>query len=722
MLVAVWLLTVSISKAAGPAYYSTTGDAKEFRRCTGVGQFLVCAGEVDSPENAADTDLNGNFATLRPSILAASLFPVSLQLGLSGTVPKNHRAGVVLGSSTGLSVIGTIRIQTYLKTGNTLTPKESIDVTSLAQAVLGTTRPGRVEFIAKEPFNLVEVEAGALLGVAYRVNVYYAYGVDANIVETAKGVLSRFAAPVLGAQYSTRVVDNNVTVCLNSNVANPERAADALLTNYATLNTVLGVSCPNTLRVKLEAQAPRGYYAGFVVGKQSLADIQALGSLRVSTFLNGEPQQTVTGLGLLQVAALPNNQYQISFPASSAFDEVQLMRSSGLSLLDNLDVYFGFGIEPTAFRDQLPVLSNFASGAGQFEVRNNAAVQACVLCGTSDTTNVANGARAADANLGDYAAIRTGLVSVLASTALRLNLNGAGEAGNAAGAVLSQGNSLLNTQVINNITINTYDASGNLLESASGANLLNQGLLPNGLSEVYFNTTQAFSKVEVTVRSAAAVLARTRVYFAFAEDKPLGFPTTITALAPLPVELVSFTAQVAGPAVEAAWRTASERNNAYFVVERALQAKDGFVAVGQVAGSGTSTGRSYRFRDETAAATRATMLYYRLRQVDTDGTQEYSPVVVVSMKSAKPSALTLYPNPAARSSTVRVSFVGVEISSASVLRVYDVRGVLLRELPAMPPTSTLQGEDLPAGLYHVVLLGAQAQLLGSRRLVVMGGR
>ncbi|WBO83736.1 T9SS type A sorting domain-containing protein [Hymenobacter yonginensis] len=570
-----------------------------------------------------------------------------------------------------------------------------------------------MEFITEKQFNRIRIEARTLIGVGYDLRVYYAYGVDANIVETARGVVSRFTSPALGTNYSTQVVDNGVTVCVNSDVANPELAVDTNLDNFATFNAVASVSCPNTLRVKLEAAVPRGFYAGFVVGREGLADIQALGSLQIRTFLGGEPRETVSGLGLLQVTALPNNKYQVSFPTNRAFDEVQLTRSSLLGVLDNLKVYYGFGIEPSAFLDQDPIRSDFASGAGQFQGRRNGVLQVA-----SDTTSIVNGERAADADLTNFAVIRSGLVGGLSRTALQVNLNGAGQAGNAAGAVIRQGTGLLNTQLLNALTLRTYNAAGQLLETASGSNLLNQSLLTNGQVEVYFNTTQDFAKVEVEVASTAAVLARTLVYQVFAEDKLSGFPLTITAPGPLPVELVAFTVQAVGPAVQLDWRTASERNNQYFEIERAEKPSAGFVAVGRVAGSGTSNGRSYTFRDETAAATQATTLYYRLRQVDVDGTPEYSPVVAVSWKNTKQTAVALYPNPATQSSTVRVSLAGSNEPAATTLQVYDMRGVLLRQLPA--DKLTLSGQDLPAGIYHVVVAGSQGQIIGSQRLVVTG--
>ncbi|WP_331147491.1 T9SS type A sorting domain-containing protein [Hymenobacter sp.] len=668
----------------------------------------IC-GSVSNEAGAVDANFD-SFATLRSSIL---LGPVALRMDMSGVVPKNHRAGVVIGANTGLSTIGTVILRTYLGSD----AKQTLDVTSLALAALGSTRPGRVEFLATEAFDKIEIETGSLVNVSYDVKVYYAYGIDANLVETAHGVASRFTTATEGVNYSTAVVDNNVTVCTNSGVLNPERAADQTLTNYATFTTLAGVSCPSALRVKLEAPSPAGYYAGFVVGERGVLDLNALASMRITTYKNGVAQETATGAQLLQVTLLPDGKQQVSFPTTLSFDEVQITRTSVVSALDNLSVYYGFGLEPSVFRDQTPVLSNFSSGAGQFTVSSDGVL--CVLCAN---TSVLNPERAADSNTSnnDYATMRTGLVGALTSTALRLNLNGSGVAGNSAGMVLNQGSGLLNTQLLNGITLRTYGGPNGdqLLETASGASLLQQGLLPDGRVEVFFRTTQNFQRVEIEVNNAVSALDQTRVYYAFAQDRPIGFPTIINALAaPLPVTLKAFEAKPMGRAVNVTWQTASELNNSYFVVERTQYLKGSFTAVGQVEGAGTSTsGRTYSFRDETAATSGVTTLYYRLRQVDSDGKESFSPVAVVTLTELSAAKLEVYPNPAATSDEVEVH---VPTSSATTLAIYDLRGVLLQQLPVTESTVKLTRSVLPAGLYHLVLKGANGLTLGMQRLVIL---
>lgn len=100
----------------------------------------------------------------------------------------------------------------------------------------------------------------------------------------------------------------------------------------------------------------------------------------------------------------------------------------------------------------------------------------------------------------------------------------------------------------------------------------------------------------------------------------------LAPIVPLPVELTSFRANLAKTEVLLEWATASELDNAYFQVER-MQKGQLFSPIGKVEGAGTSSlTHRYTYRDASAPAG---VLYYRLRQVDTDGSYAYSRVVTV---------------------------------------------------------------------------------------------
>ncbi|WP_400193014.1 Ig-like domain-containing protein [Hymenobacter sp. B81] len=111
----------------------------------------------------------------------------------------------------------------------------------------------------------------------------------------------------------------------------------------------------------------------------------------------------------------------------------------------------------------------------------------------------------------------------------------------------------------------------------------------------------------------------------------------------LPVELTRFVATRQGTDVVLDWATASEKNNDRFEVERSLNGTD-FVRVGSVAGHGTTAApHSYRHTD-AGAGTLARQLYYRLRQVDMDGTATHSGIRTVEF-AASTAPVTLAPNP-----------------------------------------------------------------------------
>jgi hypothetical protein len=137
-----------------------------------------------------------------------------------------------------------------------------------------------------------------------------------------------------------------------------------------------------------------------------------------------------------------------------------------------------------------------------------------------------------------------------------------------------------------------------------------------------------------------------------ANTTQLGTLTVSNTTQPLPITLVKFEALAQGPDGLLLWTTASELRNDYFVVESSA---DGvvFQTLGQVAGHGTTTqAQQYQFLDPSLARYASSTVYYRLRQVDLDGTATYSPVKAVTVTSGT-AMLALFPNPTSRTATLR---------------------------------------------------------------------
>lgn len=140
----------------------------------------------------------------------------------------------------------------------------------------------------------------------------------------------------------------------------------------------------------------------------------------------------------------------------------------------------------------------------------------------------------------------------------------------------------------------------------------------------------------------------------------------------LPVELKSFTAKASGNDALVNWTTVSEINNSHFEVERSLDGKV-FEFAGKVKGAGYSNIlNTYRFVD-VDAANLSTSVYYRLKQVDFDGTVSYFGPVLVKFTKDEVATFQVeaYPNPF--NGSLNVSIIGA-VSGKVDLRLMDLQG------------------------------------------------
>ncbi|WP_157600470.1 T9SS type A sorting domain-containing protein [Rufibacter sp. DG15C] len=173
----------------------------------------------------------------------------------------------------------------------------------------------------------------------------------------------------------------------------------------------------------------------------------------------------------------------------------------------------------------------------------------------------------------------------------------------------------------------------------------------------------------------------------------------------LPVELVSFNGISRNGSVELSWSTATEINNDRFEVERSTNGKD-FSTIGEVKGAGNSSMLlSYGYKDKQAPAGN---VYYRLNQVDLDGSHEYSKVVSVqhsASTAAQGMQIKLFPNPITDGNlTVKVESLP-EGSGNISYSVMDMNGKLLHTATLAANTTEvnlpLRSLGLRQGVYVV---------------------
>jgi len=171
-----------------------------------------------------------------------------------------------------------------------------------------------------------------------------------------------------------------------------------------------------------------------------------------------------------------------------------------------------------------------------------------------------------------------------------------------------------------------------------------------------------------------------------------------------PIELASFEATEEDCAVVIDWTTASEINNDYFLVEKSIDGET-FETIATINGAGTSNQlQSYSYTDTKASA----FNYYRLTQVDTDGSSTTSKTI--SLRSScfeEGSAFTMsdvYPNPVT-SGPVNITFyTEVNVTRVEIM-ITDVTGRLIHtessEITLGANNLSFDSEVFAAGTYFV---------------------
>jgi hypothetical protein len=194
---------------------------------------------------------------------------------------------------------------------------------------------------------------------------------------------------------------------------------------------------------------------------------------------------------------------------------------------------------------------------------------------------------------------------------------------------------------------------------------------------------------------------------------------------PIPVELLSFSAFSYGNSILLEWTTATEINNSGFEIERSSD-KIIFEKIGFVKGAGNSTElNSYSYKDENLTAGK---YYYRLRQIDFDGTINYSNIIEANAPVIPDEFILTqnYPNPFNPSTKIR--FV-TGSSAALTLKIYNTLGEEVAELFNSAAeagklyeiefsSSNLNGmKNLPSGVYFYQL--KQGERVETKKMVLL---
>lgn len=171
----------------------------------------------------------------------------------------------------------------------------------------------------------------------------------------------------------------------------------------------------------------------------------------------------------------------------------------------------------------------------------------------------------------------------------------------------------------------------------------------------------------------------------------------------LPVELVSFEARYYNTDVLLSWKTATEKDNYGFDVYRSYD-KDTWNLIGHIQGSGTSNSeKCYTYIDNITSYHNYT-IYYKLKQIDRDGSYTYSNIVSVKYNGENITQINVTPTLINSTSDVLINMVN---DCNMTLRIYDIAGNINQTLidghvKSGTSVTKIDVNKLKSGIYFVV--------------------
>ena len=181
---------------------------------------------------------------------------------------------------------------------------------------------------------------------------------------------------------------------------------------------------------------------------------------------------------------------------------------------------------------------------------------------------------------------------------------------------------------------------------------------------------------------------------------------------PLPLTGLDVTAKLSGSTAVLDWKTESENNSNYFIVERSVDNKN-FVQVGNSikAAGNSSTRKNYQALDDISGLRQYDKIYYRVKQVDIDNKSTYSKIVLVRLTSA--ASVTTLPNPFLSNVTININST---VTGVVLLRLTNAAGLTIRSLnqPVEKGTNQITLTDLDKLSTGMYLLEVIDKVNGSR--------
>jgi hypothetical protein len=260
------------------------------------------------------------------------------------------------------------------------------------------------------------------------------------------------------------------------------------------------------------------------------------------------------------------------------------------------------------------------------------------------------------------------------------------------------------------VAITSLPTKGELWYGGVQITLGDDGLTP--VSAVNPFTIANLVPSDLAIKLSGSGYTSTSFTYAYVDAAGFPDPTPATYVLdwadPLPVTLVGFTAAKEGASTQLAWSTTEEVNSDYFEIQRSSDGKNWSV-LDQVSSAGESrVVKNYSYADQTPAAGKN---LYRLRMVDTDGSDAFSTIQLVDFGAKINVALS--PNPVSDQLKIELP----DWNQVKQVRIFDAAGKQAYS-SGPKPTNTIDVLGFPSGTYLVAIENKDGSVY-SRRVVVI---
>ncbi|TKT93563.1 Ig-like domain-containing protein [Dyadobacter frigoris] len=489
----------------------------------------ISVGSVNNSENAIDTD-PATYAEIALTVGVGGSGSISIKDAVT-TYPAGTFAGFDINSPAlaGLSVLGGLRISTYLNGVPTGDFFENGSTAGASVPLLSGTGRQVVGFLTSLPFNEVQLTVSQTVGV--NLGTTQVFGAVFTRFCVADQLVCNTLTSVTNPGFPVFVDGKNTGItsiaCVACTVNNPENVIDSDPTNAATIIMAVGAASSGSFAVAnaLETYAATSF-AGFDVETTTLLSAGALSNATISLYNNGALVQTGTGDALIVGAAsslLTGTSRQIvGLVATVPYDEVKISfnQLAGANL-GNIKIYGA--IFDKLCQGTIACNNSFLLTQPDFPVvinsaRTGVAGAVCALCNVQDAWNVISASKT------DFAQ-----VSVVANVGASASISvvdpiSTYPAGTTAGFTIRNVNNLVELDLLNSITVQTYN-DGVLQETKAGSALLNLNLLnivtvgTGAVINPSFVTTKPFDEIRISFAALASVINVVNVYGAFVDTR-----------------------------------------------------------------------------------------------------------------------------------------------------------------------------------------------------------